>query len=291
MPDRIAALPQPAFALELQDILASTGWHSLTQFASVERQAERKLGRALRGIRKRQQIARAALQSLLEQQTQVHLLAGAIATSRARRKSDRHQASRDDYAALREFRKVLQFPPHYRDTTAKECEAFQLLRLGKRTEAMQAYEDLENFSAALTELRQRDLTIARAKRFRAQILQSNAGDAGALAAWNLIANNQDPQGAVRLRGQYGPFIEWEAIEQAEIHFVAAWVAHMLGFVIAEPAHLSSAETSWNDVLAGLPKRRWFVPHARRTLREEARTGLQRVAAARTGDYDKAWLLV
>jgi len=290
-PARTAALPQPAFALELQDILVSTGWHSHSQFASVERQAERKLGRALRGIRKRQQIARAALQSLLEQQTQVHLLAGAIATSRARRKSNRSQASRDDHVALREFRKVLQFPAHNRDTSAKECEAFQLLRLGKRTEAMQAYTDLENFAAALPDQCQRELAIARAKRFRAQILQANAGQTGALAAWNLIANNQDKQCAVQLRAPYGPFVEWEAVEQAEIHFVAAWVAHMLGYVIEEPAHLTSAETVLNDVLAVLPKRRWLVSYAKKSLRDEARGALERVASARAGDYDKQWLLV
>lgn len=290
-PGKTAALPQPAFALELQDILASTGWHSLSQFASVERQAERKLGRTLRGIRKRQQIARAALQSLLEQQTQVHLLAGAIATSRARRKADRRLASRNDHAALREFRKVLQFPTRSRDVIAKELEAFQLLRLGERADAMKAYGHLETFAGALTDLRQRDLTIARAKRFRAQILQANAGDAGAVNAWNLIAGNNNPQCTVRLRGPYGPFIEWYAIEQAEIHYVAAWIAHMADYVIEEPAHLSSAEAVLNEVAASLPKRRWFVSHAKRTLRDEARAGLKRVEAARTGAYDEAWLLI
>ena len=261
------------------------------QFASVERQAERKLGRALRGIRKRQQIARAALQSLLEQQTQVHLLAGAIATSRARRKPDRKQGARDDHAALREFRKVLQFPAHYRDPLAKECEAFQLLRLGKRAEAMQAYADVEGFAAPLSDQRQRDLTIARSKRFRAQILQASAGGTGSLAAWNFIANNQNPQCAARLSGLYGPFIEWEAVEQAEIHFVAAWVAHMLSYVNEEPAHLSKAETALGEVLAGLPKRRWFVRLAKKRLRDEARAALKRVESAKTGNYDQQWLLV
>lgn len=290
-PGKTAALPQPAFALELQSILANNGWDSFSQRSAVERQAEKKLGRALRGIRQRQLIARTSLQSLIEQQTQVHLLAGAIATSRARRKSDRILASRDDYAALREFRKVLQFPTHNRDVVAKECEAFQLLRLGRRVEALQAYTDLENFAAAFSDQRERDLTIARAKRFRAQILQANADDAGALAAWALIGNNQDQQCAVQLRGQYGPYIEWEAIEQAEIHFVAAWVAHMLEFVVAEPAHLTSAETALNEILVALPKRRWFVSYAKKSLRAEARAALIRVAAARTGSYDKAWLLV
>lgn len=290
-PARTAALPQPAFALELQDILERNGWDSFLRLTSVERQAERKLGGALRGLRKRQQIVRAAMQSLSEQQAQVHLLAGAVATSRARRKSDRTLASRDDHSALREFRKVLQFPAHSRDTIAKECEAFQLSRLGKRADAMLAYADLEKFTAALTDLRQRDLVIARSKRFRAQILQATAGDTGSRDAWSLIANNQDPQCAVGLRQLHGPYVEWEAVEEAEIHYVAAWVAHMLGFVVAEPAHLSSAETALTEVVAGLPKRRWLVPHVKRRLRDEACAGLKRIEAARGGDYDKQWLMV
>jgi hypothetical protein len=290
-PGRTAVLPQPAFAIELQDILGRNGFSSPLGLSSVERRAERQLAGALRSIRNRQQIARAALESLLEQQTQVHLLAGAIATSRARRKPDRPHAWRDDHAALREFRMVLQFPTHDRDAIAKECEAFQLLRLGKRPEAWQAYVELENFAGTLPDQRQRDLTIARAKRFRAQILQADAGDAGALAAWNLIANNQDPQCAVHLRGRYGDFIEWEAIEQAEIHFIAAWVAHMLGFGNEEPSHLSRAETAYNDVLANLPRRPWLVSFAKKRLREEARAGLRRVHRAQADYYDKDWLLI
>ena len=75
------------------------------------------------------------------------MLAGAIATSRARRKSNRSQGWQEDYSALREFRKVLQFPTHDRDAVAKECEAFQLLRLGRRSEASQAYVELEAIAA------------------------------------------------------------------------------------------------------------------------------------------------
>jgi hypothetical protein len=285
-PGRTPTLPQPAFALELHDILAKNGWLSLLRSSSIEKRAERKLGRALKHIRDRQQIARAALQSLLEQQAQVHLLAGAVATSRARLRLDRQGAPRDDHAALREFRKVLQFPAHDRDPVAKECEAFQLLRLGKG--AMQAYEDLEDFAAGLPDERERDLTIARSKRFQAQILQANAGDAGTGAAWNLIANNNNPHCAVRLRRRYVPFTDWEAVEQAEIHLVAAWVAHKLAYVKEEPNHLSEAETAYGETLSGLPKRPFFVSFAKKRLRDEARAGLARVERAKFGDYDKQW---
>lgn len=52
-PGRTALLPQPAFALELRSILTTNGWDSLLRFTSVERQAERLLARALKGIRNR----------------------------------------------------------------------------------------------------------------------------------------------------------------------------------------------------------------------------------------------
>ena len=40
---------------------------------------------------------------------------------------------------------ALQFPTHNRDALAKECEAFQLLRLNRKyPKAFQAYLDLEN---------------------------------------------------------------------------------------------------------------------------------------------------
>lgn len=135
------------------------------------------------------------------------------------------------------------------------------------------------------------MTIARAKRYRAQILQANAGDAGAGAAWGLIGNQQNSECAVQLRGRYGPFTDWDAIEHAEVHFVAAWVAHMLGFGPREAAHLSSAESAYGDILARLPKRRWLVPLAKKRLREEGRAGLTRVERGKSGNYDRDWLLI
>ncbi len=96
---------------------------------------------------------------------------------------------------------------------------------------------------------------------------------------------------MQLRGRYGPFTEWEAIEQAEIHFVAAWIAHMQGFGPREALHLSTSETAYNDVLAQLPERSWFVPFAKKRLRDEARAGLKRIERAKAGEYDKDWLLV
>ena len=77
----------------------------------------------------------------------------------------------------------------------------------------------------------------------------------------------------------------------EIHFVAAWVAHMNGYVQEAPAHISRAEGWYGGILAQLPKRAWLVPVAKQALREEARAGLRRVERAKAGDYDDKWLLI
>lgn len=291
-PGRTAALPQPAFAIELGDILEANGWRSFWRLGTVERQAERQLGRAVRGIRNRQRLARKAAQSLLAQQACAHLLAGAVAASRARRTEDPSRAAVYDHAALREFQKVLQFAGYHRDVVAKECEAFQLLRLRKRAEAARAYLELEEFARDLPDQRERDLIVARAKRFRAQIRQAKRPNEGSGRAWTLIASRRNPECSINLRARYGAFTTWEAIEQAEIHFVSAYIAHCLGFVHEEAHHMSAAKASYEDVQAALP-RHYFgtMPRADRRLRDEARAGLARVERAKAGDYDKDWLMV
>ena len=290
-PGRTAALPQPAFAIELRDILSTHGWRSYFRISTVERQAERQLGRTLRGIRKRERIVREASLSLQEQRAQAHLIAGAVATSRARRKTDRNAAARDDHKALREFQEVLQFHAHARDVIAKEYEAFQFLRLAERDLALQAYLDLEAFAESLPDAKDRDLTIARSRRYRAQILQAMAGPNGSLAAWGLIGQaNEDS--ALQLRAHHAPYSGWAAIEQAEIHYVAAYIAsNFNNWVNHQPTNLSNAKNAYESVLIALPTRRFFVSAADRRLRDEARAGIQRVRNAVAGTYDNQWLMI
>jgi len=113
----------------------------------------------------------------------------------------------------------------------------------------------------------------------------------AQGAWTIIALEDNPDCALNLRQRHAPFTEWEAIEQAEIHYVAAYIANKLVFVRQEPQQLSRAEEGYSSVLAELPTRRFFISRAKRRLREEARAGLDRVTRARDGDYDKEWLMV
>jgi hypothetical protein len=167
-PGRTAALPQPAFAIELRGILSVNGWRSFLRFSSIETQVERRLGHILKGINHREEIAREATRSLVKQRTQVRLLAGAINAARARREYDYRVALRLDRKALRQFREALQSPGHHRDVHAKECEAFQLLRIGERDRAYQAYIELQEYAQDILDQKTRNIVVARSKRFRAQ---------------------------------------------------------------------------------------------------------------------------
>lgn len=300
-PGRTASLPQPAYALELRSILHRHSWDRNDSgyplsFSSSEDRTSRKLVRTLSGIRKRMSTARRALSSLQEQQAQLHMIAGAIAAAKARRAKDPIKAANHDRIALREFRKVLQVPGHHRDVAAKENEAFQLFRLGKRDQAAKAYEELATFASDVQDAQIRDLTIARSKCYRAQILQAIAetSTGRSQAAWSLMTalpNSPNGAGAITLRTTYQPVEDWDAIEQSEMHYVAAYIAYRSEYPIAEPDQVQAAEASLIELLSRLPKRSWFLAGKSRRLRAEARAGLTRVRHARNSEYDRDWLRV
>jgi hypothetical protein len=289
-PGRVLALPQPAFALELNDILESSGWRRFFGISPIGWQAERQLKRALKGVRLRERTVAIAARSLQKQRADVHMLRGAIAVSRARSTSDDASIGKHDGHALREFQRALQTETHRHDAEAKECEAFQFLRLGQHGHALGAYEEMEEFAHGEDDARKRDLLIARSKRYQAQITQVSASG-GSLAALALIGagKNPQPESALRLRAKYAPYELWDALEQAEIHYVSAYVANRLGANNIEPQQLALAQAQYGDVLSKLPRRLWFVRRSTRMLRVEAQAGWDRLVLAKIGSYDDAWL--
>jgi hypothetical protein len=286
-PGRTASLPHPAFARELRRVLIRHRWRerlSAYSHLSFESQVHWKLGSALRGIRGRIATAQKAVASLQSQQANIHMIAGAISASRARKGMIPTMVLRQDAAALREFRRVLQVPGFQRNCHAKENEGFQLLRLGSRQLALSAYEELEEFGTTIQDQRTRELTLARAKRFQAQIHQAN-GNPG-------IADGlmRGTTGALILRTSYQPFHEWDAIEQAEMHYVQAWIAHRLGFVLIEAHQLDQCHQAYDLVLHQLPSRNSLVSQDVRALRAEAAIGRERARVARKdGQFDEEWL--
>jgi hypothetical protein len=292
-PGRGLAVAQPAFALELNDVLETHDWRSFFGISPVGRQAERQLRRAIVGIRKRERTVADAARSLQRQRAEAHMLKGAIEVSKARRMSDQRKAGQYDGAALREFQRTLQIETHRRDAEAKECEAFQFLRLGQRDHAEAAYKQVEDFAADLVDTRQRDLMVARAKRYRAQIMQAKA-TRGAMGALMLIGganSNNWSTTSLGLRARYAPYLSWDAIEQAEAHYVTAWIAFRLDAGVREATQLDLSEALYKEILVKLPKRLFWLRRGTRILRAEAAAGLDRAKLARSvRKYDEKWLV-
>lgn len=281
-PGRVAALPQPSFAVDLRNILYRTRWFFGLGFITPEAEAKWRLGTALGGIRKRIQTSRQALRSLQDQQAQLHIIAGAVATSRARSTKFRAASRRHDQRALREFKKALLVPGHQRNLAAKENEAIQLLRLGRADLALEAFVELEAIAGEIPEEKKRDILLARSRRYQAQIKMFTSYG----AAWILIAADNGTS-SIDLRDKHGPYQAWELIEQAETHYVSAYVAKLNGFKNREPLHLRRTGERYDDALAST--QRWLARKGDRELRKIAAQGLARVQKAQRGEYDLDWL--
>jgi len=170
----------PLFAVKpLRSLLRRRGWRSLFGIRTIERGANRLLSKALRSVEARLETAEATLTSFQDQRASVHILKGAIASARAADARSAVGSAQLDRQALDEFRIAVQVPGSNHRVEAKEYEAHQLRRLGHLQEASGAYEELDALAKIMLEGRSRDLTLARAKRWRAAIIQ-----AAACEEWN-----------------------------------------------------------------------------------------------------------
>lgn len=296
-PVRTSVIREPAFSLEIERILARNSWGrtvttSLFGVMRLENKAQWKLGGELRKLRRRHSVARNAVRSLVEQQAQLHMISGAIFVSRARRSRRARRTQHYDFIALREFRKVQQFPGHQRDTTSKENEAIQLLRLGRNAEALKAFDELREFSNAVADTRARDLIIARSMRYRAQITQIMSLPFGSTTARGLLLppiGQPDADCALTRRAPHQPFRGWDAIEQAEIHFIAAWVALENGNANHLATQRAASEATYQSIINDLPRFRILMNAGQKLLWREARNGLKRLEQSQSGHFDLDWI--
>ena len=299
-PDRRAKLRQPAFALELQKILQKNNWEPALHSERAYEAMNRQLHRVTEGIANRTQSAENALTSLRQQQAAADTIKAALAVGRALQARDSAATEKYDQDALAYFKKVLNVPGHQSDVIAAEGKARQLLRLGDLIPALTALQDLEAMAKGLSDTKDQSLISSRAKRYQAQIRQAQTtlqaqatqppGTGGSLAAWSLLVTNVPA--ALSLREPYvSNFRDWDLIEQGEIHYVAAFVANRLDYVIQEPEQLDNSLSCYERVLSGLPKRRVFIHGAARRLQTAAREGRDRVIAAKSSPrvYALAWL--
>lgn len=287
----------PLFASDqLRAVLRERNWDKSETALQVASSAEWQLSQALEIIKRQLKTADENITSLRQQYATAHVLRGAIASSLAKRNPS--LAVQRNNAALTEFRTALQIPGHEGDLTAKELEAHQLRKLGHLADALQAYRSLERLASTVEDQRAQIVLIARSKRYQAEILQAfrmqrdtdgRVSFRGSLTAYDLVSMNKSGS-ALDLRKQLAPFQGWDLHEHGEINYVAALVCNILAFGGMEASHLKEAETAYSGVLAELPRRRLpFGGTSTRRLRQAAKDGLNRVEAARNGNYDLDWL--
>ncbi len=293
---------EPLFAVEpLRKVLHKKGWNSILSANTLETGAERLIEQALQGVEDRLATSQNQLASFRVQQASAHLLKGAIAAARASNMRDSAQAFALDDRALNAFRTVQLVPGYERDVDAKEFEAHQLRKLGHLALAKAAYLKTEEFAGFLTDQRSRDLTTARCRRWRASIEQQEAIERyargqqigrGSHRAQQLLRGDEAGQvlGALMLRKPYEPFGGWDAIDQGDYHYFAAFVSDNLGFNLQRDGSLNDAVTEYKRVLENTP-RKLFGSETNRRLRAAAHAGLDRARAAQNKrQFDAAWLL-
>ena len=290
---------EPLFADQpLRSVLRERNWDRTPVALTVESSADWQLEKARKAIENRLSDAEKSIASLRQQLATTHILRGAIASSAARR--DPSRVTEKNNLALTFFRTALLVPDHRQNVVAKEFEAHQLRRLGHLQDALAAYEEVEENAQSIADHRERSLMIARAKRYQAEIDQVLASVQladgtrdfnGRLVAFGLL-NPAALNSALDIRAQFAPFQGWDLLEQGDIHYLTAFVAHNLGFVHVENTQLNNAYTSYSGAIAALPRRLMWQPRSERSLREIAQTGSDRAdrAQQQNGNYDLAWLL-
>jgi hypothetical protein len=292
---------EPLFAVRpLRRVLRRRGWNSLLLATKLETGADHLLNKALRHIDSRLDAAEKQMGALRQQQASAHFLKGAISSARVDAAPSGANSTKFDYRALDAFRAALQVSGHDADVELLEYEAHQLRRLGYLNDADRRYASLEVRATSITGPQERDLFLARVKRWRSVIAQAQAVEnyladlqptKGSLNAYNLVHGSDGAMSSLNLRSRYAPFQDWNALEQADIHYLAAYICHNSEYSGREADQLGLAETEYRRILDQASRSRWLQGSSGRRLRKAAEAGLVRVQQARTQKaYDEKWLL-
>lgn len=279
----------------LLSVLREQNWDRTPVAANVLSSADWQLSGAMDSIERKIQTAERTITSLRKQMATAHVMRGAIASSGAKRSAD--QVSTLNTRALFSFKSALQVPGHEQDLTTRELEAHQLRKLQMYPQALAAYEELERLAAGIPAQRERNLLIARTKRFRAEILQAQLSvlDANGTRAFqgagaaNSLVSATVPSSALDIRAKLKPFQDWDLLEEGDTHYLAAFISHNLNHIPARQARLNDAETAYKGVLS-VPIRLW-KRRAHRQLRQRAQDGIARVQLARrtSPEFDWRWI--
>jgi hypothetical protein len=271
----------PLFAVPaLRKVLVRQRWYS--EIGRIEASVDRQLDKARARVDRRIEVAAAGLASLQAQRASAHCIKGALSAARASNVRFASKAAELNIAALNDFRSALGVPGHQKDIEAKECEAHQLRRLDRLSEAEIAYEQLAEWVGKGKDDKRSLILLARAKRYVAEIKQALApgGNHEARVAINEALSSWEKVQSLDA---------WDYLEFGDTQYLASYIRYRLGAVVIARDHLDKADTAYKMAKAQTSPRRIFVSRARRLLRDSAEAGLNRIGPARDGLYDAAWL--
>lgn len=285
---------EPMFAVgPLRKILRRRQLDSRWSWGLPESSADRVLTDALKQISRRSEVLEKAQQNYREQAVTAHILKGVVAAMRAQRSPSKESAYRTE--ALHAFQTALVIPGQDHRLFVMEQMANQLRCLGMLDEAAEAYSNLIAEIEVQLAGKPRDLARARALKWRALVYQAiRWHDAtpgkGALRAWGGVQGPGVKTALDEHLKPRAPLTEWDAIEHGDVGYVAAFVAHNLGFTDKEGECLSDAVAAYAKAQVSARRPLWRLRGKEKMLAIAARAGIKRVEDAQAGNYDLAWLL-
>jgi hypothetical protein len=265
---------------DLKAVLRENRWDNSAVAPTVLMSADWQLGKAIMSIADKLKIAERAAESLRQELCTAYSLRGAVASARSG--ADAH------LIALSHFRSALHLPGHSSDIQIKELEAHELRKLGHFDAADEAYELVIELARNLPSERDRDIVVARAKRYLAEI-EAKPWTAYQRMRAGLEGNEHAP-GPIVLLDRCQPLSSWEWVEKGDMHYFLALLAAEQEFNRIEIQNLSDADASYEAALRAIRKKRWEIGKSTSRLRKCIRDGRNRVAEARTKKrYDRRWL--
>jgi hypothetical protein len=261
----------------LRSLLLRRSWRSVV-YANPMTKVDRQLNRALVDIQKQLDWTGLREAHFREQRATIHLIKGAIASARTESAKTAQRAWSFNKDALAHFRNVLHEQNGGNDIDATEFCGHQLWRLGALDEALVQYQRMEELAEQVDPVKERERrgkTLARAKRYQAEIhhLQGAHGTANNLLS-SALDDDLEP---------LAPLVNRDLLEQAQTNELQANVRrHGLGFTNAAKESLQSAEADYQRLKEELdPAKqsslRRAITRAKRLFRDDGVAELRKAA--------------
>ena len=267
----------PLFAEEpLRQVFRKRRWERVLNIFDRQTRTDRKLDRALAAINEQIEWCEKRQHFYREQRSAVHLLKGAMASARSERAGTADKQRQLQEEALAHFNDAIASSGNDQDISAVEYKAHQLRKLGEFELAHQSYEEMEELAEAIDVPTVRSMTLARAKRYQAEM--QRILNPAPLGAYNLL-------GAAREElAPHAPVDSRYLLEKAEVNEMQACVGLRLGYPHAPLNNLREAEDDYRRLVErldpfakGWAARIWLG--VRRLFHQDSSAKLHQIAQA------------